>query len=76
MRSVKSTNLNIIRKLMEYSLKNVGVKAVFTFNLFEKMPFEYWAVLAPVQRGTGNKGVTFSVKKQQIVQLLLKLLEK
>ena len=67
MRSVKSTNLNIIRKLMEYSLKNVGVKAVSTFNFFEKMPFEYWTVL---------KGVTFSVKKQQIVQLLLKLLEK
>ena len=38
--STKSINLDIIRKLIEYSLKNVFVKAMFTLTVFEIQLFE------------------------------------
>ena len=36
----KSINLDIIRKLMKYSLKRVLVKAVINFTVFETLLFE------------------------------------
>ena len=35
-----STNPDIIRKFIEYSLKNVPVKALFTLTVFEILLFE------------------------------------
>ena len=48
--SAKSINLYTIRKLIEYSLKHVSVKAMFT--VFEVFLFEGRSVLSPAQRGT------------------------
>ena len=50
--SAKSINLYTIRKLIEYSLKHVSVKAMFTF--FEVFLFEGRSVLSSTQRGTGS----------------------
>ena len=55
--SAKSINLNTIRKLVEYSLKNVPAKAMF--NLTVLLP-EGRSALTPAQRDTGNERVNFS----------------
>ena len=72
----KSINLHTIRKLIEYSLKNVLVKAIFTPSVFEILMHEGRSVLTAAQRGTRNEGVKVSVKKQKNILNLLKLLEK
>ena len=72
----KSINLHTIRKLIEYSLKNVLVKAMFTPSVFEILMHEGRSVLTAAQRGTRNEGVKVSVKKQKNILNLLKLLEK
>ena len=68
----KSINLHTIRKLIEYSLKNVPVKAMFTLTVFELLLSEGGSVLSPPLRGKGSERVKVSVKNQN----LLKLLEK
>ena len=50
-----SINLNIIRKLIEYSLKNFLVNAIFTLTFFEKLVFEVRSILAPAQWATGSE---------------------
>ena len=69
-------NLHTIRRLIEYSLKNVLVKAMFTPSVSEILMYEGRSVLTPAQRGTRNERVKVSVKKQKNILNLLKLPEK
>ena len=57
--NAKSINLHIIRKLIEYSSKNVPVRAMFTLSVFEILLFVGRTVLPlpPAQQGTGNERV-------------------
>ena len=55
--SVMSTNLDTIRKLIKYSLKNIPAKAAFTITVFEILLFEGRKVLSLVQGGAGSKRV-------------------
>ena len=72
-----SSNLNIIRKLIEYSFKKVPVKEQFTFTVFEILLFLGRSVLRPAQWLTESERVKISVKNIHIyIQLLLELLEK
>ena len=71
--SAKSINLYTIRKLIEYSLKNVSVKAMFT--VFEVFLFEGRSVLSPAQRGTRSARAkisnwVFSTSKENLSLLL------
>ena len=50
---------NIIRKFIEYFLKKVLVKAMFTLTVFGILLFEGISVLGPGQRGTGSERVSF-----------------
>ena len=52
----KSINLNTIRKLAEYSFKNVKAKAMFTLTVLLR---KGRSVLSPAQRDTGNERVNF-----------------
>ena len=74
--SAKSINLHIIRKLIEYFLKNICVKAMFTLTVFEILLFKGRSLLTPAQRGTRSKRVQILVKIKKNVLFLLKLLEK
>ena len=47
--SAKSINLDTIRKLIKYSLKNVPVKAMFTLTIFEILLFRGRSELSPTQ---------------------------
>ena len=60
-----------IRKLIEYSLKNVSVKAMFTLTIFEILLSEGRSVLSPAQRGTGSERVK---GKEPFVNIFKKLL--
>ena len=53
--SAKSINQHIIRKLVEYSIKNVP--AMFTLTVFEILLSEGRSVLWPAQLGTGSERV-------------------
>ena len=53
--SAKSINLHTIRKLVEYSFKNVAAKASFTLTVFEILLSEGRSVFSPAQRGTGSE---------------------
>ena len=55
--TAKSINLHTIRKLIEYSLKNIVMKVVFTPTVFEILMSECRSVLSPAQRGTGSERV-------------------
>ena len=65
-----------IRRLLESSLKNVWAKGMFTFTVLEILLSEGRSVLWPAHMGTGIDRVKFSVKNQENVGNLLKLLEK
>ena len=73
-KSAKSTNLHTIRKLSEYSLKNI-VKVLFTLAAFEILLSEGRSVLSPAQKGTGTERFKktmfdqFAVKSKPIVLL-------
>ena len=58
----KSINLDIIRKLIEYSLKNVVEKAMFNLTIFDILLFESRSVLCPAQQVAGSERVNFSMK--------------
>ena len=64
--------MEIIRKLIEYHLKNLLVKEIFTLIAFEILLLKVWSVLPPAQRDTRNERVKYSVKNQKGIQLLLK----
>ena len=55
--SAKSINLDIIRKLIKYSLTNFLVKGMFTNIAFEILLFEGRSILWPAQQITGSKRV-------------------
>ena len=55
--SGKSINLHTNRKLVEYSLKHVAAKAMFTLSVFEILLSEGRSILPPAQRSTGSETV-------------------
>ena len=57
--SAKSINLHTIRKLIEYSLKNVRVKAIFTLTAFEILLSKGRWVLSTAQKDTESERVKF-----------------
>ena len=60
----KSINLHTIRKLIEYSLKSVPIKAMFTPTVFDILISEGRSVFSPVQRGTGSERVKWFADNQ------------
>ena len=54
--NLRATNPKSIRKLAEYSLKNVKAKAMFTLTVLLR---KGRSVLSPAQRDTGNERVNF-----------------
>ena len=61
--SAKSNNLHTIRKLIEYSLKTVLVKAMFTLTVFEILLSEgqYYHLPSGPQGAEGLKKIFFSL---------------
>ena len=49
--------MHTIKKLIEYSLKNVIVKAMFTLTVFEILLFEGRSVFSSTQEVQGAKGL-------------------
>ena len=47
----------MIRKVIEYSLSNVPMKAMFTLTVFEILLFKGSLVLSPTQQGAESKRV-------------------
>ena len=60
----KSINLHTIRKLIEYSLKKVLIKAMFTPTVFNILMSEVRLVLSPAQRVTGSERVNMKLFKK------------
>ena len=58
--SAKSINLPTIRKLVEYSFKNVNAKATFTLTVFETLLPKGRSVLWTAQQGTGSEKVNYA----------------
>ena len=54
---MQSINLHTIKNLVEYSLKNVVAKAMFTLTVFEILLSEGRSVLSPAQRSAESKTV-------------------
>ena len=69
--NAKSINLHTIKNLVEYSLKNVVAKAMFTLTVFEILLSEGRSVLSPAQWGTGSERVK---GKESFVNIFKKLL--
>ena len=60
----KSINLHTIRKLIEYSLKKVLIKAMFIPTVFNILMSEVRLVLSPAQRVTGSERVNMKLFKK------------
>ena len=70
--SAKSINMHTIRKLIEYSFKNVTVKAMFSLTVSKILLFKGWSVLPPSRRGAGSERVNvYFLKINKIYFLLL-----
>ena len=74
--SAKFIIQHTIRKVIEYSWKNLPVKAIFSFTALEILLSEGRLVLSTIQLGTGSERVKVSVKNQNNIRSLLKLLGK
>ena len=61
-----STNLHIIRKLFEYSLKNIIDDTTLVITIFEILMFKVTLVLVTAEPLLGNESVKFLVKNQKI----------
>ena len=75
--SAKAINLHIIRKIIEYSLKNCLLKEMFSLTVFEIVLFKGRSVLSPAQRVTGSERVkkySFLEKEGPFLDALLKML--
>ena len=71
----KSINLYTIRKLIEYSLENVRIKAMFTSTVFEILMSEGRSVLSPpAKRGTGSESVKSTYQPLLIGKVIKKYL--
>ena len=55
--SAKSINLHTIGKLIEYSLNNASIKAMFSPTVFEILLSKCRSVLSPAQQVTGSERV-------------------
>ena len=75
-RSGKSINLHIIKKLVDYSLKDAAAKVMFIFTLLQILMSEDRSLLWPSQRGTVTERVKVLVKNPKNIVNLLKFLEK
>ena len=58
----KSINLHTIRKLIEYSLKNIFLKGNVYTTVLEILLSEGRSVLSPTQRGAGSERVNYYKK--------------
>ena len=74
--STNSVKLHTITKLVEYSLKDVVGKAMFSLTVLEILLSEGGSVLFPTQRHTWSKRVKVSMKNQKEIGNLLAFLEK
>ena len=70
----KSINLYTIRKLIEYSLENVRIKAMFTSTVFEILMSEGRSVLSPAKWGTGSESVKSTYQPLLIGKVIKKYL--
>ena len=70
----KSINLYTIRKLIEYSLENVRIKAMFTSTVFEILMSEGRSVLSLAKRGTGSESVKSTYQPLLIGKVIKKYL--
>ena len=75
-RSGKSINLHIIKKLVDYSLKDAAAKVMFIFTVLQILMSEDRSLLRPSQRGTVTERVKVLVKNPKNIVNLLKFLEK
>ena len=62
----KSINLHAISKPIEYSLKNILVKAIFTSTVFKILLFVGRFVLSPAQQGIRSEWVEVSVENKKL----------
>ena len=53
--NAKSMNMHVLRKLIEYSLKNLLLKAMFTIAVFGIFLLKDRSVVSPAQQCTGNE---------------------
>ena len=53
--NAKSMNMHVLRKLIEYSLKNLLLKAMFTIAVFDIFLLKDRSVVSPAQQCTGNE---------------------
>ena len=70
-----STCISFI-KFMEYSLKDVCDKTMFTITVLDILLLQGRSVLGPAQCIAESERVIFLVKNQKDVRLLLEVLEK
>ena len=75
-RSGKSINLHIIKKLVDYLLKDVAAKVMFIITVLQILLSEDRSLLWPSQRGTVTERVKVLVKNPKHIVNLLKFLEK
>ena len=74
--STKPINLDIIRKLIEYFLKNMLVKEMFTLTLFEILLFKERSILSPTQWVQAVKWFKYSVLKKRENEWLFERIKK
>ena len=53
--NAKSMNMHVLRKLIEYYLKNLLLKAMFTIAVFDIFLLKDRSVVSPAQQCTGNE---------------------
>ena len=70
----ESINLHTIRKLIEYSLENLPLKAMFTRTVFQILMSEGRSVLSPSKRGTGRESVKNTYQPLLIGKIIKKYL--
>ena len=74
--SAKTINLDIIKKLIEYSLEGFPVKARFFLIVLEILLFEARLVLGLAERITGSERVKISVKNQENCSAFIRIVSK
>ena len=62
---------SVIRKLIEYFIKNAHVKARFPLVVFETLLFEGRSVLTPAQRCAESESINQNLSDSQKISVLL-----
>ena len=70
----KSINLHAVRKLIECSLRNCRLKALFAFTVFEILLSKCWSVLSLNRCDTGSKRVKVQRKTKKIIEVCVNFL--